>query len=211
MRKKILALFVLVIVVSSTSVYAGGSEFMGKIGTAYGDKPGKFGLDVSLNYIYDFDPYFVFGFEADFYWLSFEEVVGQNDTGGGVMEDVMKSNNLYTFPVYFNVQVRLPFLVKHIFVEPALTIGLGYSFMILNYSQPQYTDDTPTTYAARDNVDFYHGFAWQVIPSVSFKPSEESNVAFVADIGYRGMYPSKGNSEMSLSGMLFRVGVKFKI
>ncbi|MCL2154292.1 MAG: hypothetical protein FWH53_01370, partial [Leptospirales bacterium] len=60
--------------VPQRNVYVNPSknEFMLKVGTGYAKDPGKFGLDVSLNYIYNIDPVFVFGFEGDFFWINWK-------------------------------------------------------------------------------------------------------------------------------------------
>ena len=59
--------------------------------------------------------------------------------------------------------------------------------------------------------DFHHGFAWQFLASVAFKPGEDSRIKFIADFGYRSTAPEKDNVKVDLSGMLMRVGVQFDI
>lgn len=176
------------------------NEFMWKIGTGYAADPGKFGLDLSFNYIYNIDPFFVFGLEADFFWIKWSNTLGDVNAGGGAMGSEKAETNLYTFPLFANAQVRLPMLRKLIYVEPFFTIGLGYSFMILDYSSDE-----------GDGTDFYSGFAWQIMTSAAYKISDASAVDFIFDLGYRSIKPDKGNVEIDMSGAFFRAGVRFYI
>ena len=176
------------------------NEFIWKIGTGYASDPGKFGLDLSFNYIYNIDPFFVFGLEADFFWIKWSSTIGEVNPGGSATGSEKADTNLYTFPLFANAQVRLPMLKKLIYVEPFLTIGLGYSFMILNYSSDE-----------GNGTDFYSGFAWQVMTSAAYKISDASAVDFVFDLGYRSIKPDKGNVEIDMSGAFFRAGVRFYI
>lgn len=173
------------------------NEFIGKIGAGYAKDPGEFGLDVSLNYIYNLDPVFVFGLEADFFWVSWSNKLGDIEAGGGTDASLKAETNLYTFPLFANAQVRFPFLRNKIYVEPSLTVGLGYAFMILDY-----TSDTD------DGNDLYTGFAWQVYGSVARKLHENSAVDFVLDLGYRSIKPDKDNIEVDMSGVIARIGVR---
>ena len=141
------------------------NEFMWKIGTGYASDPEKFGLDLSFNYIYNIDPFFVFGLEADFFWIKWTNTLGDVNAGGSAQGSLKAETNLYTFPLFANAQVRLPMLKKIIFVEPFLTVGLGYSFMVLDYSS-----------SAESDQDFYSGFAWQVMTSAAYKISDASAV-----------------------------------
>jgi opacity protein-like surface antigen len=176
------------------------NEFIWKIGTGYASDPGKFGLDLSFNYIYNIDPFFVFGLEADFFWIKWSSTVGEVNPGGSVTASEKADTNLYTFPLFANAQVRLPMLKKLLYVEPFFTIGLGYSFMILDYSSDE-----------GDGTDFYSGFAWQIMTSAAYKISDASAVDFVFDLGYRSIKPDKGNVEIDMSGAFFRAGVRFYI
>ena len=51
------------LVVSAISAH----EFIGKVGTGYANRPEKFGLDISLNYLYEIDEYFAFGAGIGFF------------------------------------------------------------------------------------------------------------------------------------------------
>ncbi len=184
-------------------------EFNGKLGTSYADEPAKFGLDISLNYYYLLDPYFVTGIEGDFFWIKWDRTMGSKEIGQTTAA-IKAKTNVYIMPVFFNAQVRLPKLAEKIYVEPSLTVGLGYSFMLLDNSIPEYTD-SGVTQEARDEIKFYSGFAWQVIASISFRPDPDSRVHFTVDAGFRGTKPERENIEFNMSGFLTRVGVKFYI
>ena len=190
------------VVVREKNVFVNPSdnEFMGKIGTGYALDPERFGLDLSFNYIYNVDPYFVVGLEADFFWVSWENKLGDVTAGGGTNASLKAETNMYTFPVFANAQVRLPFLRDKIFFEPFITVGLGYSFMILDYSSD-----------VEDGTDFFSGFAWQVIFTAAYRLPRGSAVDFLLDLGYRGMEPEKGNVEINMSGPVMRLGVRVYI
>ena len=174
-------------------------EFMLKIGTSYASDPSKFGLDVSFNYIYSIDPVFVFGFEGDFFWTNWKSSLEDINVGDSAASKIAKTD-LYTFPLFANAQVRLPFLRNKIHIEPALTIGLGYAIMFLNYS----TDDD-------NGTKFYKGIALQGFASAYYKAFDRSAVDFVLDLGYRKLDLNKGKVGIDMSGFIARLGVKFYI
>jgi len=176
------------------------NEFIGKLGTGYASDPGKFGLDVSLSYIYNLDPVFVFGFEGDFFWINWNNKLDDVNAGGAATGSLKAETNLYTFPIFADAQVRFPFLRQKIYVEPSVTVGLGYCFMILDY-----TSD------ADNGTDFYSGFAWQIYGSAAYKLIQNSAVDFVLDLGYRSIKPDKDNIEIDMSGVIARLGVRFYI
>ena len=218
--KKIISALIFFVIASTSVLYAQGegenrilvqreknvfvnpsdNEFMWKIGTGYASDPEKFGLDLSFNYIYNIDPFFVFGLEADFFWIKWSNTLGDVNAGGSAQGSLKAETNLYTFPLFANAQVRLPMLRKKIYVEPFFTVGLGYSFMLLDYSS-----------SGGDGTDLYSGFAWQVMASAAYKISDASAVDFVFDLGYRSIKPDKGNVEIDMSGAFFRAGVRFYI
>lgn len=172
------------------------NEFIGKLGTSYASKPGKFGMDLSLNYIYNIDPVFVFGLEGDFFWIKWKTKVGEVNKGaanGALTADT----DLFTFPLFANAQIRFPFLREKIYVEPSVTVGLGYCLMVLDYST-----------ISKSETDFYGGFAWQFFGSVSYKMYQNSAVDFVLDLGYRSLAPEKNNVQFDMSGIIARLGVK---
>ena len=186
---------------STQTKNAANNEFMLKVGTSYAADPEKFGLDVSLNYMYNIDPFFVCGFEGDFFWVTWKRKVQDYDAGGAVTGGSRNDKtDLYTFPFFANAQVRLPFLKNKIYIEPAFTIGIGYAFMILNYS----SDDG-------NDTDLYRGLALQGFASAYYKISKESAVDFVLDLGYRRLALDKGRIGIDMSGFIARLGVKFSI
>jgi hypothetical protein len=173
------------------------NEFIGKLGTGYASDPGKFGLDISLNYIYNIDPVFVFGLEADFFWIKWQNELQDVNAGGSANGTLTAETNLYTVPFFANAQIRLPFLKEKIHVEPAITIGLGYCFMVLDYTSDSESD-----------TDIYGGFAWQTFASLYYKIFEKSAVDFVLDLGYRDLSPKKDRVEIDMSGVFTRIGVR---
>ena len=209
MKKYYVLIVFLFIIFTAPEIYSYENEFIGKIGTSYAKEPAKFGLDISVNYLLVLGPFFAAGLEADFFWLEWERTLGTKEVGQTTAE-VKAKTNAYTIPVFFNAQLRLPNLAKFIYVEPSLTVGLGYAFLILDDSIPEYTEVSGPTHEASDELNFYGGFAWQVIASIAFKPGEESKINFTFDIGYRGAYPENDGIEFNMSGFLTRVGVKFK-
>jgi len=202
----------IIFILSSSALFAVEKEFTGKLGTSYSHKLDNWGLDVSLNYMYKLDPWFVAGFEGDFYWVRWEKLLGTKEEPIGVYKEIISDSDAFVVPMFFNAQVRLPFLVKKIYVEPYVTVGLGYTLMILTYKQPSFVDsNTGETFEKQSINDFHHGFAWQFLASVAFKPGEDSRIKFIADFGYRGTSPEKDNVKVNLSGMLMRLGVQFDI
>lgn len=176
------------------------SEFIGKVGTGYASDPGKFGLDISLNYIYNLDPLFVFGLEGDLFWVKWNNKLGDVNAGGSASGSETATTNIYSIPFFADAQVRFPFLKEKIFVEPSITAGLGYCFTILNYSSD-----------AESGTKFYSGFAWQIFGSAAYRLHPSSAVDFVLDLGYRSLQPSRDNVEIDLSGVIARIGVRMYI
>ncbi len=209
MKKLFLTLAVFLVILQTGKSLSYGNEFNGKIGTSYASDAEKFGLDISLNYFFNLDPFFGVGLEGDFFWLQWDRKLGEEDIGM-TSADVKAETNVFVFPFFFNAQVKLPNLKEFITVEPSLIAGLGYSFMMLDDSIPEYTDGSGT-HSSKDQTNFYSGFAWQVLISFSLQPSQASNVQFTFDGGYRGIYPSKDGVEFNMSGFIARVGVKLNI
>ena len=210
MKKRVLIILT-ALCFGSTGAFAFDKEFVGALGTSYAHDLNNAGLNVSAAYFFDFDPYFALSIEGDFFWLPWEKKLGQK-TSGGVNVDVIASTNTFTFPLFFNGQVRLPFLIDKIYVEPNLTLGIGYAFMLLTYQQPAFTDSATSEAFAKESIlDFYHGFAWQMLVGASFKPRKDSRIKFVTDLGYRGINTSRSSNKVDLSGILFRVGVLFEL
>ena len=170
------------------------NEFLWKVGPSYALGPSRFGLDVSFNYMYNLDPVFVFGFEGDLFWITRAKKLGEADNFPGA--ESKDKTDLYAIPLFFNSQVRLPFLRNKIYVERAFTVGLGYAFML--YRRPGVTH-------------LYTGLALQGFASVYYKIFDGSAVDFVLDIGYRRLPLSRKGIEIDMSGFITRVGVRIFI
>ena len=151
--KKILIITTLLLLLTTNDLFSIETEFAGKIGTSYAKKPNKWGLDISLNYIFNIDPYFVAGFDYNLLWIPWKRTLDEAEFGLIAAGDVVAKTQAIIMPLLFNVQLRLPNLVKYIYVEPTFTVGLGYTLMVLDNSIPDEDDKTW----------FYHGFAWQIL------------------------------------------------
>jgi len=208
--KKITVNVIFLILISNYVYAEARHEFTGKIGTGYSSVPKKFGLDVAANYMYAFDPYFAAGGEVNFFWITWDQVLGE-EVVGLTTREVKAKTDAYTIPFIFDAQLRLPEIFSKIKLIPSLTVGLGYSLMILSYSQPDFTDvNSGKHYEKSDKKDFYGGFSWHAYASIAFQP-ENSKIFFTLDLGYRGAYLERENKEIDLSGFIAKAGVKFLI
>jgi len=194
----------------TVEVLAVNQELICKVGTSYAQDLNNAGLDLSAFYAFEFDPYFAAGIEGTFLWVPWDKKVGEK-MSGPVRVDVVASSNVFALPIMFNGQVRLPFLVKKIYVEPNVTFGIGYTPVVLSYDGPAYTDADDGPVDAKEVTRFFHGFSWQFLLGVAFKPSVKSAIRFVGDIGYRGIGARHGAEKLNVSGMLIRIGVLFKL
>ncbi len=209
--KKIISIVFILTLFTTGELFAVSHELMCKIGSSYAHELEDAGLDLSVFYAFDFDPYFVAGIEGAFFWIPWEKKLGTRQAGATTV-DVVASTNTFAMPIMFNAQVRLPFLVRKIYVEPNVTFGIGYTPVILTYDQPAFLDETTgDTFAKEEITRFFHGFSWQVLAGVSFKPSAESSIKFVGDLGYRGINAKKGAEKLDISGLIFRIGVLFRL
>ena len=209
--KKFVLIATIFFTLITVEVLAVNQELVCKVGTGYAHDLDNAGLDLSVFYTFEFDPYFAAGIEGTFFWVPWDKKVGEK-TGVPVSVDVVASSNVFALPIMFNGQVRLPFLVKKIYVEPNVTFGIGYTPVVLNYDRPAYEDaDTTLPVQAKEVTRFFHGFSWQLLLGASFKPSVKSTIRFVGDIGYRGINARHGSEKLKMSGILFRIGVLFKL
>ncbi len=207
--KRITTVLFLLLVMSASPLMAVEKEIQGRIGAGYATDPSKFGLDVAFQHTWKLDPYFVLGPEVGFFWLQWNRKLGVEHLGGSVYADVKADTNAYTMPAFMNAQLRLPVLKKYIYVEPYTTIGLGWGFMILHYSQPEFTDyPSGKSYDEEKVTKFFHGFSWQVLVGAAFQP-DGSKVGFIGEAGYRGMKLEYDNLEVDMSGFMFRLGVRY--
>jgi len=206
MKAIIRSMLLVVAVLTAFPLFAIEKELNGKIGTSYSHDLSAFGLDMDASYLFKLDPYFVAGFEGGLYWIPWEKKVAT--LTGPPARDVKEDTNIYSIPFFLIAQVRLPFLVPKIYVEPSLTFGLGYNFLVLTYEKPEISGGTTIT-GHSSEIDFYHGFAWQLYTSVSYMPPQVSRIKFSFDFGYRGSSPERTDEQVNISGILMRLGVIF--
>jgi len=183
------------------------NQFSGKLGTGYSSQAEKFGLDLSANYNYVLDKYFLVGIETDLLWINWERTMGQKEIGQTTAA-VKANTDTFVIPVYCNAQIKFPGLFTNIDLIPSFTIGLGWGTMILMDAIPEYKKDDLTTVESKDDITLYSGFSWQTYFSLDFKP-ESSNIAFILDLGYRSITPSNSGIEFDMSGFVAKAGVKF--
>lgn len=210
-RISFLIFSLIIMIIASSNVFAANSELNGTLGTSYADDPAKYGLDISLHYNWLLDPYFVTGLESGFYWVKWDRKIGVKQQGS-VFVDVKADTNAYLIPMMFNAQVRLPNLKDKLYVTPFVTIGLGYSFMILHYSQPDFTDsNTGKSYNADSITKLFSGLSWELFFGASLKPAADSKVDFYAEAGYRSLPLKSGDLELDMSGLVIRLGVRYPL
>ena len=210
MKQKLLIITVGLLLLCQT-IFAANKEINGTLGTSYADNPSKYGLDISLHYNWLLDPYFLTGLESGFFWVQWDRKIGVKQEGS-VYVDVKADSNAYTIPIMFNAQVRLPNLQSKLYVVPFATVGFGYSFMILHYSRPDFTDSrTGKTYDSDSITKLFKGLSWELLFGVSLKPATDSKVDFYAECGYRKLPLKSGDLELDMSGFLLRFGVRYPL
>lgn len=182
-------------------------EIIGKIGTTYAYDLEKFGLNAGAYYYYRLDPYFAVGGSGEIFWVRWEKTLGTK--AGPVDTEVIEQTNAINLPLYLNASIRLPFLAEYIFVKPALNVGVGLSTMMLTYNQPAFTSTDGKVYEEDTIFRMYAGFTWQVVTSFAYHPSEDSNIEFLLETGYRGNKVQNGEEKIDMSGILLNAGVRF--
>jgi len=208
--KKTAICFILLLLMAATPLLAVEKELQGRIGAGYATDPSRFGLDLAFQHTWKLDPYFVMGPEVGFFWIQWDRKIGTEGVGAARV-DVKADTNSYVLPVFMNAQLRLPVMKKYIYVEPFLTVGLGWGVMILHYSQPSFEDTSQTPNKQYDDesiTKFFHGFSWQLIFGAAFQP-DGSKVGFLGELGYRGMKLEYDNTEVDMSGFMIRLGVRY--
>jgi hypothetical protein len=205
--KKVILFSFLMLSVSFTSLFAMEKGIDGKIGTAYSTDPEKFGLNVAADYYIVPDPYLAVGIDTGLYWVKWERVVGKQDIGP-TTADLKADTNAYTIPLMAIAQIRMPHLQEDYNIIPYINIGLGMSFMILDYSQPAYNDGA-TDHKAFSETDFYRGFTWQVLAGMAYKPGPTSKIHLLVELGYRSMKVKRDAVELNMSGFIGVVGVRY--
>ncbi len=209
MKKIILIIISIYLLIFCQAAGAVENSYEYKIGTAYATDPNKWGVQLEFDYYYEFDPYIVVSLEPGIYWLNWERKVGTEEQGE-VTADVKADSNAYMIPLMINGQIRLPNLRNKIYFLPHITLGLGYSFMIYNYKQPEYIDSVSgNTIDSQNDTKLYHGLTWQFLVGGTFKPGQESNIGFVIETGYRWAKVQKGTLEIDMSSYIINIGVRY--
>lgn len=201
----------MLLVCTSENVYAENKSLDGKLGTSYASDPEKFGFQLNFAYLTVLDPFFAIGFEPGIYWASWERKVGRQQVGstGTVEADLKADTNAYMIPCLADAQVRLPNLREKFNVLPYITFGLGYSIMILDYSQPEYTNTSGVSVAAENDTKLFHGLTWQIMAGIAYDPSPSSKIEFIGEIGYRGAKLKHNDLEINMSGWVFNIGIRY--
>lgn len=213
MKRTLIVLALLALAFSALPALAVERDVQGKLGTGYSSDPDKFGLDLNFQYNWVLDPYFAVGLDSGLYWIRWDRKIGTEDIGGGPgpYADVKADTNVYMFPVIADAQVRLPVLKDMIFVTPYVTIGFGYSFMLLTYSQPDFTDsNTGESYEKERKYKFFTGLTWQLLAGAGYQ-FKNSKVEFFAEAGYRSAKLKSGDLELDMSGLVMRIGAKYPL
>lgn len=210
MKRTLIVLALLALAFSALPALAVERDIQGKLGTGYSSDPAKFGLDLNFQYNWVLDPYFAIGLDSGLYWIRWDRKIGSDDASG-VDVAVKADSNVYMFPVIADAQIRLPVLKDYIFVTPYATIGFGYSFMLLTYSQPDF-DDTATgkSYERERKYKFFSGLTWQLLAGAGYQ-FKNSKVEFFAEAGYRSAKLKSGDLELDMSGLVMRIGAKYPL
>jgi hypothetical protein len=210
MKKSVILPIIFTFILISTNGFSYQKSLDGKIGTGYASDPDKFGWQLNFAYLADLDPFFALGFEPGFYWARWDRKISSSEVGD-VPANVKADSNAYIFPAMVDAQIRLPNLKNKLKVEPYITLGLGYSFMILNYTTPQYENTSGETVSSDNKTKFFHGFTWQVMLGMAYDPGPSSKIKFIAELGYRGAKLKKGNLEIDMSGAVLNIGIRYPL
>ncbi len=210
MKKIYSIVLILVMAFTAAEAFAADTGIDGTLGTAYSTDPAKFGMDLSLQHNWLLDPFFVMGFESGLYWVQWSRKVGEDEITQDVQGDLKADTNAFYIPLMVDAQVRLPNLKKALFVTPYINIGLGYPLMIMHFSQPAYEDTGGKEYPEENKTKFFSGFAWQLVLGAGYKPSDQSKVEFLGEVGYRNaQLKNTDNIEIDMSGFMVRIGVRY--
>ncbi len=210
MKRTLIVLALLALAFSALPALAVERDVQGKLGTGYSSDPDKFGLDLNFQYNWVLDPYFAIGLDSGLYWIRWDRKIGTKDELG-VDVDVKADSNIYMLPVIADAQIRLPVLKDYIFITPYATIGFGYSFMLLTYSQPDFTDSvTNKDYDKERKYKFFTGLTWQLLAGAGYQ-FKNSKVEFFAEAGYRSAKLKSGDLELDMSGLVMRIGAKYPL
>lgn len=191
----------------SVPAFAYETSFDGKIGGAWAFYPEMPGLNLTADYQWVLDPYLSVGAESGLFWVQWDEKRG-TELIGQTVSDVKATTNAYAVPVLAIAQIRLPTLKEKISVLPYMTVGLGYSFMPLTYSDPAYIDTDGISHKAKEKFYFHTGFTWKVAVGAAYTPSG-SRIAFLGEAGYVGAHLYSGDRDLDMSRMFIDFGARF--
>jgi hypothetical protein len=206
MKNILIIPFIILTVFISTNAFPYAKTLDGKLGTGYASDPEKFGWQLNFMWLADLDPFFGLGVEPGIYWARWERKLSSEEVGS-VHANEKADSNAYIIPVLADAQIRLPNLQPKIHVIPYVTLGLGYSFMILHYTIPDYGG----TESSGTKTKLFSGLTWQVMLGMSYDPGQSSKIRFIAEAGYRSAKLSKGNLEIDMSGIVINVGVRYPL
>ncbi|HEY1407239.1 MAG TPA: outer membrane beta-barrel protein [Spirochaetota bacterium] len=202
-------LSIVVLLCSSSAVFAFGEQknIDVKITGGYASYPDRPGFGMTADYQWVLDPFFSTGLETGFFWVSWKEnrgkaLVGQSNA------NLKATTNAFSIPVLAIAQVRLQNIKEKLNILPYATIGLGYSFMPISYSDPSYTDSNGTEHRSQKLNQLYHGFTWELIAGAAYSPVG-SKIDFFGEFGYIGSNLSRGNLDIDMSRYVISAGVRF--
>jgi len=207
MKRLILCAVIAVCAAAAAPLSAMEKTFDGKLGGGYAFYPKMPGFDIVADYQWVLDPFFSAGGEAGLFWVKWEENRGKELVGQS-NSSLKATTNAFAVPVLGIAQIRLPNVKEKISVLPYLTVGLGYTFMPLTYSDPEYTDAGGITHKSKSNFYLFHGFTWKVMLGGAFTPAG-SNIAFLGETGVVGSNVAHGNSDIGMTRIVLNAGVRF--
>jgi hypothetical protein len=206
MKKFLIIPLIIFTVFISTNAFPYAKTLDGKLGTGYAQDPEKFGWQLNFMWLADLDPFFGLGFEPGIYWAKWERKISNKEVGD-VPANVKADSNAYIIPVLVDAQIRLPNMESKIHIIPYMTLGLGYSFMILHYTMPSNSGSE----SSETKTKFFSGLTWQIVFGMSYDPGQSSKIKFIAEAGYRSAKLSKGNLEIDMSGVVINIGVRYPL
>jgi len=211
MKKNIIISFVSIIslLFITAGAFAENKCLDGKLGTGYATDPEKFGWQLNFAFLTVLDPFFAIGFEPGIYWANWNRKIGREQVSASLEADVKADTNAYMIPFLGDAQIRLPNLKEKLHMLPYATFGLGYSVMILKYSQPSYVNTSGQDVSAENKTKLFHGLTWQVMAGVAYDPGPSSKIEFLAEFGYRGSKLKQDNLEVDMSGFIINIGVRY--
>jgi len=194
MKRKILV--TLAILIFSVAVFAENSTLNIKGGVHYPSDLEKTGFDSALTLNIGVDKYFTVGAETGFGWMKWKDK-GESFSGGEVTLAETETSNLYSLPLLAVATVRLADMMDNYGFMPYVTGGAGYSW---------------TWYRSSSFNEDFDGFTWQAMGGVEIKLGADSNLALIAEAGYRSAaITNPDDIELDMSGFIGRIGISFPL